>query len=1301
MPRINIEKMQNILLGLMLFIGLLLPTSCGRDNLERGPQGSPWGTGDRVPVIPDPGEQKPPLEAIVISPDEVRIPLDAQRNISLQAIYKDGSREDVTRDAAWSIDNTTIATLDGPRVTAVREGKTLLRAEYEGLRAFVTIEVRGRKLDELRVAPRSAEIRPDGKLRLKAWGTYESGAEEDVTEFVTWGSSDDRIALVSNEAELEGEVLGVSAGRVQISATIGDLSSSAEINVSDVSELVAISLNPPSANLLLDTSETFTVTGLYTDGTRVDITPQADWSIGDEGILNHDGQGTVQGILPGESSITATFRGIEASAPIIVSNELVTDLEISPTNATVGKHGQQQFHARGLLGDGTWRDLTDYVLWKTSDGVTASVSPTGLAVGNSAGLAIISAEIHGQRAEARLNVSNASMTALDIEPFSPVLAPLVVQRMRAMARYSDGTVSEVSRAATWESTNIEVARIDQNGWATAIDHGTTIVSAKVEGLTASTTVTVTDATLTRITIEPSDVELAIGQQAYLRATGNWADGTSLDITESVAWSSSTPTAVGISNERGKAGTVDAIALGGATITASLGAQTGEAVVVVSERRLVEIELDPTSLELHQHERATIEATGIFSDGSEREITQQAFWTSSNPLQVETPNTPSDKGTVIALNPGNVMVTATLAGVSASIPVTVSGATLDDIIIEPADATMNNNTTTQYTAFGIFSDGAMADITQIVAWSSTNVDIARIFNSADVRGLAVALSRGETTIRARFEGIIAETRLTVEGADITRLTVTPRDSTTPIGQTRQFTAMALFEDGTTRNVTGEAEWKTADGAIASINDWGVMTAIAKGNTTITATFGGVSTSVNAEVNGSELVEIQVTPHTPEVAVDSIMRFWATAIYSDGTREDVSEGVGWGTGDPAVMSIFIHPRWPGIAIANGAGVTEITATYKGLTGKTTVTVTDAEIVEIKVTPVDVTVAPGTRIQYLAQAVFDDGTSRDVTWACNWTTDNTNSADVLHEGWREQGQVIARREGVAEIRCGYQNVVGTARLEVTAATLSHIQVIPFQPSLNEGDEMRFWATAFYTDGTTQQVWDDVLWQTEDPMVATISNSRWMEGVLTAQQAGTTKVLATYGGVTGHTTLTVTGLEIAQIQVTPFIETIPTGYYLRMLATAIYTNGQARDITGLATWTATDPMIADVYASFWVKGWALGINPGTSFIQATYQGVTGQARVTVTDAVLASIELDPPVASVLPEETIEFEATGLFTDGSMREVTHYVTWTSSDQSVADVSNAWVSRGEATAFMPGTCDIRATLGQVQGVAPLTVMSAP
>jgi len=1300
MPRINIEKMQNILLGLMLFVGLLVPTACGRDNLERGPQSEGWGTGDRVPVIFEPGdgEEKPALKAVVIKPDEVRIPLDGQRNISLEAVYEDESREDVTDGATWSIDNTTIAELSGPRVIALREGETLLRASYKGFEAFVTIEVRGRKLDEIRVAPRAAEVRPDGKLQLRAWGTYESGAEEDITNIVTWSSSDDLVALVSNEAEREGELLGVAAGRVTITATIGDLTSTAEISVAEVSELVRLNINPPTANLLLDTSETFTVTGIYTDGTGVDITPQVDWSVGEEGVLDHDGQGTVRGIVPGESSITATFRGLESTAPVIVSNDLVTDLEITPTNATVGKHGQQQFRARGLLSSGIWRDITDYVLWKTDDGITASVSPSGLAVGNSAGLAIISAEIHGQRAEARLNVTNAAMTELSIEPFSPVLAPLVEQRMRAMARYSDGTVSEVSRAASWESSNYEVARIDQSGWVMAIDHGTSIISAKVEGLEASTTVTVTDAALTRITVEPPNVELGVGQKAYLRATGNWADGTEIDITESVAWTSS-DASVGVSNERGKAGHVDAIRLGGATITASLGPQTGEAVVVVTDRRLVEIELEPTSLDLKVFELGMIEATGIFSDGTEREITQQAFWTSSNPLQVEALNTPGDQGTVVALNPGSVMVTATLAGVSASIPVTVSDATLTGITIEPANTTINTNTTQQYTAFGIFSDGSMADITRIVSWSTTDSDLARIFNSEGVRGQLVALARGETTVRARFEDMIAETQLTIEGADIARLTVTPRDSTTPIGETRQFTAMALFEDGTQRNVTGEADWLIPDMGIATVNDYGMMTAVAKGNSTITATYGGVSTSVDIEVNGAELIEIQVTPHTPEVATDTIMRFWATAIYSDGTREDVSEGVGWGSDDPSVMAIFIHHRWPGIAIANAPGTTNITADYKGLVGKTTVTVTDAEIVEIKVTPVDITVAPGTRIQYLAQAIFSDGTSRDVTWLSNWTTDNTNSADVLHEGWREQGQVIARREGVAEIRAGYQNVVGRARLEVTGATISHIQVIPFQPTLNEGDQMRFWATAFYTDGTTQQVWDDVLWQTSDPMVATISNSRWQEGVLTAQQAGTTRVLATYGGVTGETELTVTGLQIQQIQVTPFIETIPSGYYLRMLATAIYTNGQARDITGLATWTATDPMIADVYASFWVKGWALGISPGTSFIQATYQGVTGQARVTVTDAVLASIELDPPASTILPEETVEFEATGLFTDGSMREVTHYVTWSSSDQSVADVSNSWVSRGEATAFVPGTCDIRATQGQVQGVAPLTVVA--
>ena len=1282
--------------GLFL-MALLLASGCGRDSLSRSSsEGEAWALPEEVgEFVFDPTGPVAALAAIEISPDEVVLPLAGSRNVSLSARYEDESVADVSAQATWSLDDESVARLEGARVLAVSQGKTLLRADYQGMRATIPVEVRGRRIDEVRIAPRSAEIRPQGKLRLRAWGKYEDGAEEDISRIVDWVTQDDAIAVVSNEAQSEGEVLGLAPGRVQISARIGSVESASTITVAETSELVQLALSPPSAQMFIDSRQRFEVLGVYTDGSGADVTSQVAWSVEPEGFISIEQSGLATGVLPGAGELVARWRGLEARAPITVLNELIQTIEVSPVNATVGRGGQQQFRAEGITAAGARHDLTGFALWRTSDGQIATVDGSGMAVAYEPGLALISAEFHGARGEARFNITTAPVTSLTIEPFAPVLGPQVQQQLRAMARYADGRISEVSRAAQWSSSNEDVARVEGDGWLTARDFGTSVIMAEYEGLRATTSITVTDAALTRVAIEPASLELYPGQRAPLTATGLWSDGTRHDITASVVWTSS-DVAVGVSNQRGSAGEVHALKLGGATITAALGATTGEAVVAVTDRRLVEIELEPAQVSMPAGTSTRIEATGIFADGSERDITQQATWSSQNSLLVHARNALGERGVLESLNPGSTSVVASLAGVSASLPVQVTTGEVLSLSITPAAPVVNTNATLQLGLMATYADGASVDVRAQGMWQSADVEVVRVFNSPDVRGTLLGMAPGQAEVRAQFGGLTATAQVSVAGAQINRLIVTPRLSTTPGGQTRQFTAMAIFEDNTTRNVTAQAQWLSADEAIVRMDAQGVMSAISKGETSVSASYRGLTTQAQVTVNGAELLEIQVTPQTPEVAVDTIMRFFATAIYSDGTREDVSEGVSWDTGDQSIMSIFLHPRWQGIAIANAPGVTQISAQYQGVTGSTPVTVTDAQIVELKVAPLNLTVAPGTELQYFATAIFDDGTSRDVTYLCNWTTTNTSSADIL-EGWRDRGKVIARREGVAQIRAGYQNTVGTAELTVTGATISHVQVIPFTPTVNEGDQMLFWATAFYTDGTTKQIREEALWQSSDPMVAAISNSRWQEGLATTQSPGTTRILATYQGVTGETLLTVTGLQISQIQVTPFVEIIPTGYYLRMLATAIYTNGQARDITGLATWTSSDPMIADVYASFWVKGWALGISPGTAFIQATYQGATGQARVTVTDATIASIELDPPVATALPLEKVEFEATGLFTDGTMREVTHYVTWTSTDQSVADVSNAWISRGEATAFMPGVTDIVATQGNVSGGAQLTV----
>ena len=76
----------------------------------------------------------------------------------------------------------------------------------------------------------------------------------------------------------------------------------------------------------------------------------------------------------------------------------------------------------------------------------------------------------------------------------------------------------------------------------------------------------------------------------------------------------------------------------------------------------------------------------------------------------------------------------------------------------------------------------------------------------------------------------------------------------------------------------------------------------------------------------------------------------------------------------------------------------------------------------------------------------------------------------------------------------------------------------------------------------------------------------------------------------------------------------------------------------------------------------------------MTGDTTLTVTDATLVSIEVTPADASIADGTTQQFTATGVYTDASTQDLTTEVTWASSDDAVATVSNAADSKGLATA---------------------------
>jgi hypothetical protein len=119
--------------------------------------------------------------------------------------------------------------------------------------------------------------------------------------------------------------------------------------------------------------------------------------------------------------------------------------------------------------------------------------------------------------------------------------------------------------------------------------------------------------------------------------------------------------------------------------------------------------------------------------------------------------------------------------------------------------------------------------------------------------------------------------------------------------------------------------------------------------------------------------------------------------------------------------------------------------------------------------------------------------------------------------------------------------------------------------------------------------------------------------------------------------------------------------------------------------------------RGLATPAGYGSTTINATLGGVWGSATLTVSKASLVSITVTPDRVSIPGGKTLQFTATGNYSDGMSLDITKSAVWKSSDNKVVKVSNAKKERGLATAGEAGKATVTATLSKVSGSATLTV----
>jgi uncharacterized protein YjdB len=137
------------------------------------------------------------------------------------------------------------------------------------------------------------------------------------------------------------------------------------------------------------------------------------------------------------------------------------------------------------------------------------------------------------------------------------------------------------------------------------------------------------------------------------------------------------------------------------------------------------------------------------------------------------------------------------------------------------------------------------------------------------------------------------------------------------------------------------WSSSDTGVATISNAagsnGLVTAVAAGSTTITATSGGISKSRTLTVTAASLTSIAVIPVDSSIAIGALMQFTATGTYSDNTTQDLTTSATWSSSDTSVATISNAAGSIGLATAVFAGSTTITAVSGSVSGSTTLTVT----------------------------------------------------------------------------------------------------------------------------------------------------------------------------------------------------------------------------------------------------------------------------------------------------------------------------------------------------------------------------
>ncbi|MGX9523141.1 hypothetical protein ACWX0P_30990 [Vibrio mediterranei] len=586
------------------------------------------------------------IQSIDVSQCATTLPKGATEICQVNANYDDGTILDISSVVfITSSDQTVVASNNFTKqLQANMQGEADILYSWNGATKSVRLTVTPPELSSITTKPQDISDLPIGFSRkLSVYATFSDSTVKDITDVANYNFDDSTIASKNND-----EVFGDRAGATTLTVEYQNKTSSLNVEVID-KELKALVLTPSSLTIPVGYEDNVDVKAIFTDGSSMNADNVVHFTIGDQNILSISDT-KVSALTQGATTINADYLGINSNTVFVsASSAKLTRIEVTPNNVVLPIGVSNSFKAEGEFDDGTSLDLSNNVVWMSSDQTNLESEGFGTFKALQLGNALVKAEDSGSKIVGSANVIMSSKHIVSLEPKTSLfyLPAGLSDKALFNAIWSDGSESVPTQGISFRElsdkpvnpNDARAVNVDIDGIIHSISPGIGEYKASYLGVESKIfQIIVSSPSILGIFPQLADLDgdgqpddsVPVGINSNLRVTAKYSDGREIDITNNseLSCNSSNPSIAGLNLLK----EINTFNDGRVVLTCSYEGYTSDLDFNITPAELTRISLMPNTTNLVIPHTLTVNVMGDYTDGSTKDITPYSTFVVN-----ETPN----------------------------------------------------------------------------------------------------------------------------------------------------------------------------------------------------------------------------------------------------------------------------------------------------------------------------------------------------------------------------------------------------------------------------------------------------------------------------------------------------------------------------------------------------------------------------------------------------------------------------------------------------------------------------------------